>query len=589
MIRKFYMADTEVGVRLSAQDDATPKVKNLKQELKLAQQEVITLSEKFGVTSKEAANAARKAAELQDSIGDAKSLIDAFNPDTKFRAFGASINTVVGGFTALTGVMGLLGVESEQVQKTLLKVQSALAISQGVAQLQEGVQSFKNLLAVVRGAINPITAIIGGIVAAGVVWLNSLNRQTAAQKALNSTLGDYKSAAAGAIQKVNEVKVAFDQARTGVISKEQALKVYNDTLGDSFGRTNDLGKAEKFLADKAEAYIQITALKAQANALFAKSAEQTAEALVAQNELINSGLSGEGGVFSRAADEIQAKIDAAKRGAIDIKNLGADLLRQAGDLAKSSGINIGPTVSTPRVAEKAKEVKQLDTLERDWQALLQRLRDEEYAKERERSARAIADLEANRDKRVSIGTDLLNNNSFLAAAQTQIDANNTAARIALAEQEADAKIAAARAIAGALGALSELIGKQTAAGKVLGIAQATINTWIGVTEVLRAKSTLPEPFGTIAKIANVVTVIATGLNAVKQIVKTQVPGYSASGGGGGAVSAPLQPAIPQATNTLLNQSQLNQIGNATVRAFVVETDVANNQERIRRINRAARI
>lgn len=51
--------------------------------------------------------------------------------------------------------------------------------------------------------------------------------------------------------------------------------------------------------------------------------------------------------------------------------------------------------------------------------------------------------------------------------------------------------------------LSNVIGKQTAVGKALGIASALINTYQGATEVLRARSTLPEPFGTINKIANV--------------------------------------------------------------------------------------
>jgi hypothetical protein len=95
---------------------------------------------------------------------------------------------------------------------------------------------------------------------------------------------------------------------------------------------------------------------------------------------------------------------------------------------------------------------------------------------------------------------------------------------------------------------------------------------------------------TIAKISNVATIIASGLNAIKNITKTKVPGGS-SGGGEGAASqaAPLQPRPPQATQTLLDQQQLNQIGNETVRAFVIESDVTNNQERIRRVNRAARI
>jgi hypothetical protein len=47
--------------------------------------------------------------------------------------------------------------------------------------------------------------------------------------------------------------------------------------------------------------------------------------------------------------------------------------------------------------------------------------------------------------------------------------------------------------------------------------------------------------------------------------------------------------MPQAATTTLNQGQINQIGNTAARAFVLETDVSGNQERVRRLNRAARI
>jgi hypothetical protein len=42
-------------------------------------------------------------------------------------------------------------------------------------------------------------------------------------------------------------------------------------------------------------------------------------------------------------------------------------------------------------------------------------------------------------------------------------------------------------------------------------------------------------------------------------------------------------------STRLDQAQVNQIGNAAARAYVVESDVSNGQERINRLNRAARI
>jgi len=88
-------------------------------------------------------------------------------------------------------------------------------------------------------------------------------------------------------------------------------------------------------------------------------------------------------------------------------------------------------------------------------------------------------------------------------------------------------------VGNALGELSNLVGKNTAAGKGLAIAQATINTYQGATEALKQKSTLPSPFDVAAKVINVATVIATGLKSVQSIMSVNVPG---AGGGGGASS-----------------------------------------------------
>lgn len=85
-------------------------------------------------------------------------------------------------------------------------------------------------------------------------------------------------------------------------------------------------------------------------------------------------------------------------------------------------------------------------------------------------------------------------------------------------------------VGNALGELSNLVGKQTAAGKGLAIAQATMNTYQGATEALKQKSTLPSPFDVAAKVINVATVIATGLKSVQSIMSVNVPG-AASGGG----------------------------------------------------------
>ena len=119
--------------------------KSLKAQLKEAQQEVQRLADTYGATSQQAKDAAKRAADLKDRIGDAKALTDAYNPDAKFKAFGAVLQGVAGGFEAVTGAMGLMGTESEDVQKAMLRVQSAMAITQGLNQLGEARDSFKNL------------------------------------------------------------------------------------------------------------------------------------------------------------------------------------------------------------------------------------------------------------------------------------------------------------------------------------------------------------------------------------------------------------------------------------------------------------
>jgi hypothetical protein len=130
--------------------DIESNLGSLKSQLREAQSEVASLSDKFGATSREAAEAAKRAADLKDRIGDAKSLTDAFNPDAKFNALSSSIGGVLNGFQAYEGAMGLIGVQNEDLQKTLLKVQSAMAFSQGVQGLLESKDSFIQLGAVVK-------------------------------------------------------------------------------------------------------------------------------------------------------------------------------------------------------------------------------------------------------------------------------------------------------------------------------------------------------------------------------------------------------------------------------------------------------
>jgi hypothetical protein len=155
--------NTQLGETGNAADGIGQKqpFQSLKKQLKEATNELFAIREQFGETSTEAINAAKKVALIRDEIGDAKALTAGFNPDAKFKALGSAIQGVTGGFAALQGAQALFGNESKELQETLVKVQGALALSQGVDAILEAKDSFKVLKAVAIDAFKGIKTAIG--------------------------------------------------------------------------------------------------------------------------------------------------------------------------------------------------------------------------------------------------------------------------------------------------------------------------------------------------------------------------------------------------------------------------------------------
>ena len=120
-------------------------VKSLKAQYKEAVVELQRVSAAYGETSAEAIRAAKAAAELKDQIGFTNDMVNSFNPDGKFNALSKSFGGVLDGFQAVEGGLGLIGVEGEAVQEAMLRVQSAMAFSQGVQGVLEAKDSFKQL------------------------------------------------------------------------------------------------------------------------------------------------------------------------------------------------------------------------------------------------------------------------------------------------------------------------------------------------------------------------------------------------------------------------------------------------------------
>ena len=242
------MAETRT-VNLEIKDN----VKSLKTQYKEAVQEVQRLADAYGATSTEAANAAKKAAELKDRIDESKSLTDAFNPDAKFNALSNSIGGVLNGFQAYEGAMGLIGVESEDLQKTLLKVQSAMALSQGIQGALEAKDAFVNLASVVKDTFVKMTlaskafAVTGiGLLITGIAYLNgafddavkSVTNYSSAQKTSNEIQQKAIEDSAKELSALNKLQAQINDETLTREEKNKAVKKLQDVYPDLLKNVN---------------------------------------------------------------------------------------------------------------------------------------------------------------------------------------------------------------------------------------------------------------------------------------------------------------------------------------------------------------
>jgi len=348
-------------IELEIQDNS----KSLKAQYKEAVAELQKVSAQYGETSAQAVKAAKAAADLKDQIAFSKDLVDAFNPDAKFNAASKSIGGLLDGFQAFEGGLALIGVESEDLQKTMVKLQSVMALSQGLQGVLEAKDSFKQLGTVVSSAFGKMTTasklfLAGGIglliTAVGLLVANwdklsgSIIKQTAAQKALIETSDAYVSAAAQATAVTTKVGVAFEEAKNGVISKEKALKIYNDSLGSTFGMAKNLNEAEKAFVKNSKSYVEASALRAQADALIQMSAEKRIELIFLESsarKLAASGvdLTDEYNIVSITARGILKKVENAKKEIASIDNLISVTSQKASNL-ESTFQTIPPAAAT---------------------------------------------------------------------------------------------------------------------------------------------------------------------------------------------------------------------------------------------------
>lgn len=102
--------------------------------------------------------------------------------------------------------------------------------------------------------------------------LKTTNLQKAQKELGKSTIEAAKSTETARTE-ILKVTSVVQAAKDGFVDKTAALQLYNDKLGDSFGKVTTLGEAEQALVDKAPKYVEALMLKAKAEFYFAKASE----------------------------------------------------------------------------------------------------------------------------------------------------------------------------------------------------------------------------------------------------------------------------------------------------------------------------
>lgn len=521
-----------------------------------------------------------------------------------------SLNAAAGGFALVQGSMALFGAESEDVEQAILKVQSAMAISQGVETIREGAKSVQALGAAIRST----TVFQKAAAAAQYVWnaamaANPIGLLVASIAAL--LVGGYKLIKFFKDSSDANEKAASSTRKNTAALKEQSLtaaqssnklKSYNDqqyALAQAAGMSSEglrklalKHKEEEVALNKKNAVLaQSTFLRERDTLAALQNSGASDEVIANQEKLVQSTYAS----FKKQNELLSTSYK--ERAALRNANAVGEVADEKARLDK-----IAETVKTAK--EKADEKEK----ERREKAKEQAAKDlEEFNKfqiiiNEAKSAQNIADMEAKENKINDLWA-IADEVDKLEAKNTEVSERESNKRIAQAQAEADAKkninniaIQSAQGFFSIISSLGEQNkGLQRAAllaNSALSIAEIINNTNVGSSKEVATKgifglSTSAVLYAKMAiSIGSVIAATAKGLKGLG--------GGGAVGGGdsnqrGGGSSAPLA-AAP--TFNVVGTSGQNQIAQSLgsqgpIKAYVVSNDVTTAQSLDRNIVKTA--
>jgi len=412
----------------------------------------------------------------------------------------------------------------------------------------------------------------------------------------------------------------FDKVKKAVLNLVPGLAIIGDlftglveTVGDFVGVTSDASReldklgsdAEKTLAKNqfaleayGDKYDEFTKRKIEANNKYAsqvktinenetlseteklkrlKILRETADREIFKSEKDRNDK------IAKTRKEAQDKIDEADKKAKEIKDAkNAKLIEEetqkAKDLAKAKA---------DAEMESAKDALAIQNELLQSQETPAQKEEREYQERKEvleKNNLSTELLEADhKTKMKAIDEDYWSKQADASIEQTAKDKEEADKKLAIEEALNEAKFQIANK---AFDLLNVFVKKGSKIAKGVAVAQATMNTYQGITSALAAPSIVPEPFGTALKIANSVAIGVTGFMNVKKILATDGEGKGGGGAssGGGGASIPSAPSFNLVAGTGSNQIAEGLAGQRQpLQAYVVSGAVTNAQQMQRNI------
>ena len=199
----------------------------------------------------------KEAGRIKDSIGDARAEVGYFASDTRrLDAVLGGVQAVAGAFGAVEGALALAGVENEDLQKTMVKLQGAIALVNGVQAIQNALQAESAVrIGITTAATKLYTLVTGGATGATLAFRTAL---------MSIGIGV-------AIAGIGALIANFDKLKNAIFPADAALKGLNTTLDKTIAKNDRDIKVMEAKGNKLGAFalqeqnLNLTLQKARAN------------------------------------------------------------------------------------------------------------------------------------------------------------------------------------------------------------------------------------------------------------------------------------------------------------------------------------